>query len=73
MGRFAREHQGREEPHPSGNLDAEGEIRRNRRPDAGGNTKLGEAARARNEAGVKAQFGAVGKTCGACHDSFRAK
>lgn len=35
--------------------------------------KLGAAARARNEAGVKAQFGAVGKTCGGCHDSFRAK
>jgi len=35
--------------------------------------KLGAAARAKNEAGVKAQFGAVGKTCGGCHDSFRAK
>lgn len=35
--------------------------------------KLGQVARARDEAGVKAQFGAVGKACGACHDSFRAK
>ena len=35
--------------------------------------KLGQAARARDEAGVKAQFGAVGKACGACHDNFRAK
>jgi cytochrome c556 len=35
--------------------------------------KLGAAARAKNEAGVKQAFGAVGKTCGACHDSFRAK
>lgn len=35
--------------------------------------KLGVAARARNEAGVKQQFGAVGKTCGACHDGFRTK
>lgn len=35
--------------------------------------KLGAAARAKSEAGVKAQFGAVGKTCGGCHDSFRAK
>lgn len=35
--------------------------------------KLGVAARAKNEAGVKQQFGAVGKTCGACHDGFRAK
>ena len=36
-------------------------------------TKLGQAARARDEAGVKAQFGAVRKACGACRDSFRAK
>ena len=35
--------------------------------------KLGQVARARDEAGVKAQFGAVGKACGACHDGFRAK
>jgi cytochrome c556 len=35
--------------------------------------KLATAARAKDEAGVKAQFGAVGKSCGACHDSFRAK
>ena len=35
--------------------------------------KLGAAARARDEAGVKAQFGAVGKACGGCHESFRAK
>jgi cytochrome c556 len=35
--------------------------------------KLGQVARARNEAGVKQQFGAVGKACGACHDGFRAK
>ena len=36
-------------------------------------TKLGEVARSKNEAGVKAQFGAVGKACGGCHDNFRAK
>ena len=35
--------------------------------------KLGVVARARDEAGVKAQWGAVGKTCGACHEGFRAK
>ena len=35
--------------------------------------KLAQVARARDEAGVKAQFGAVGKVCGACHESFRAK
>ena len=35
--------------------------------------KLATAARAKDEAGVKAQFGAVGKACGACHESFRAK
>jgi cytochrome c556 len=35
--------------------------------------KLGELARAKNEAGVKQQYAAVGKTCGACHESFRAK
>jgi cytochrome c556 len=35
--------------------------------------KLGAVARARDEAGVKAQFGAVGKACGGCHESFRVK
>ena len=35
--------------------------------------KLGALARARDEAGVKAQFGAVGKSCGGCHESFRVK
>lgn len=35
--------------------------------------KLGELARARNEAGVKQQYAAVGKACGACHEGFRAK
>jgi cytochrome c556 len=35
--------------------------------------KLAAAARAKDEAGVKAQWGAVGKACGACHDSFRVK
>lgn len=35
--------------------------------------KLGEVARARNEAGVKQQFAAVGKVCGACHEGFRQK
>lgn len=35
--------------------------------------KLGAVARARDEAGVKAQWGAVGKACGSCHESFRAK
>jgi cytochrome c556 len=36
-------------------------------------TKLGVVARAKDEAGVKAQWGAVGKACGGCHESFRAK
>lgn len=35
--------------------------------------KLGEVARARNEAGVKQQYAAVGKVCGACHEGFRQK
>ena len=35
--------------------------------------KLGEMARAKNEAGVKEQYAAVGKVCGACHEGFRAK
>jgi cytochrome c556 len=35
--------------------------------------KLGEVARAKNEAGVKQQYAAVGKVCGACHESFRQK
>jgi cytochrome c556 len=35
--------------------------------------KLANAARAKDEAGVKAQFPAVGKACGACHESFRVK
>ena len=35
--------------------------------------KLGELARAKNEAGVKQQYAAVGKVCGACHEGFRQK
>jgi len=35
--------------------------------------KLAAAARAKDEGGVKAQWGAVGKACGACHDNFRVK
>jgi cytochrome c556 len=36
-------------------------------------SKLGAAARAKDEAGVKANFGAVAKACGNCHDNFREK
>jgi cytochrome c556 len=35
--------------------------------------KLGEMARKKDEAGVKQQYAAVGKVCGGCHESFRAK
>jgi cytochrome c556 len=35
--------------------------------------KLGELARAKDEAGVKQQYAAVGKVCGACHEGFRQK
>lgn len=35
--------------------------------------KLGELARNKDEAGVKQQYAAVGKTCGACHEGFRQK
>jgi cytochrome c556 len=35
--------------------------------------KLGELARKNDEAGVKQQYAAVGKVCGACHEGFRAK
>lgn len=35
--------------------------------------KLGQVARAKDEAGVKQQSAAVGKVCGACHESFREK
>jgi cytochrome c556 len=35
--------------------------------------KLGAAARARDEAGVRAAFGGVAKACGSCHDDFRVK
>ena len=35
--------------------------------------KLGAAARAKNEAGVRAAFGGVAKACGSCHDDFREK
>ena len=35
--------------------------------------KLGELARKKDEAGVKQQYAAVGKVCGACHDNFREK
>ena len=36
-------------------------------------SKLGAAARAMNEAGVRASFGGVAKACGSCHDAFREK
>ncbi len=35
--------------------------------------KLGAAARAKDEAGVRAAFGPVAKACGGCHDSYREK
>ena len=35
--------------------------------------KLYQASRGGDEAAVKAQIGAVGKTCGGCHDNFRQK
>jgi cytochrome c556 len=35
--------------------------------------KLYEVSRSGDEAAVKAQIGAVGKSCGGCHESFRAK
>ena len=35
--------------------------------------KLGDVARKKDEAGVKQQYAAVGKVCGACHESFREK
>jgi cytochrome c556 len=35
--------------------------------------KLGEVARRKDEAGVKQQYAAVGKVCGACHEDFRQK
>jgi cytochrome c556 len=36
-------------------------------------SKLVTVSRGSDEAAVKAQIGAVGKVCGACHDDFRAK
>jgi len=35
--------------------------------------KLAELARAKDAAGVKQQYAAVGKVCGACHEGFREK
>jgi cytochrome c556 len=35
--------------------------------------KLYELSRSGDEAAVKAQIGAVGKSCGGCHESFRQK
>jgi cytochrome c556 len=35
--------------------------------------KLYQLTRSGDEAAVKAQIGAVGKTCGSCHDNFRQK
>ena len=36
-------------------------------------SKLAALSRTGDEAAVKAQIGAVGKACGACHDDFRQK
>ncbi len=35
--------------------------------------KLAQVIKSGDEAAVKAQIGAVGKTCGGCHDNFREK
>jgi len=35
--------------------------------------KLQTAAKGGNEGAIKAQIGAVGKACGACHDAYREK
>lgn len=35
--------------------------------------KLAQVSKSGDEAAVKAQIGAVGKSCGGCHDSFREK
>ncbi len=35
--------------------------------------KLAKVSKGKDEAAVKAAIGAVGKTCGACHDTFRQK
>lgn len=35
--------------------------------------KLVQLSRGSDEAAVKAQIGAIGKLCGACHDDFRSK
>lgn len=36
-------------------------------------SRLVQVSRSGDEAAVKAQLGAVGKTCGGCHNDFRAK
>jgi cytochrome c556 len=36
-------------------------------------SKLASVSKSGDEAAVKAQIGAVGKTCGGCHDNFREK
>jgi cytochrome c556 len=36
-------------------------------------SKLYQVSRGGDEAAIKAQIGAVGKSCGGCHESFRAK
>lgn len=36
-------------------------------------SKLAQVSKSGDEAAVKAQIGAVGKTCGGCHDNFREK
>ena len=36
-------------------------------------TKLVSASKGSDEAAIKAQIGAVGKTCGGCHENFREK
>jgi cytochrome c556 len=35
--------------------------------------KLASVAKSGDEAAIKSQIGAVGKTCGGCHDSYREK
>ena len=53
--------------------EKQGEVKQAIDRFAGEVGKLAQVSKSGDEAAVKAQIGAVGKTCGGCHDSFREK
>jgi len=75
VGRFRREHQGRERENrrPAGDLERRRQVQGAQDNFQKAVQALVAVSRGGDEAGQKAAIGAVGKACGACHQDFREK